>query len=262
MTPVQQAALLGVIQGLTEFLPVSSSAHLRLVPELAGWPYLGKGFDVALHGGTLLALMAYFRAELLRLLQALLPGREPDVVARRLLARLALASVPVATVGYLLEKFLESHFQSSLSIAFWLALVGVLMLLAERGPERAGPVGLGQALAVGCAQVLALFPGASRSGTTLAAARWLGLERREAARFCFLMGFPVILGATVYKLLKLEGGPPELLLTGMACAALSGLVAIHLCLRVLPRWGLAPFALYRIALAVLLVARSAVDSWQ
>lgn len=251
MTPVQQAALLGVVQGLTEFLPVSSSAHLRLIPELAGWPYLGKGFDVALHGGTLLALLAYFRSDFRRFL----PGPEPDVAARRLLGQLCLASVPVALVGFFLEKLLESHFQDTLSIAFWLALVAIFMVLADRGPRATQALSWRQCLLIGCAQVLALFPGASRSGTTLAAARLCGLDRAQAARFCFLLGFPVILGATLYKLLRMEPMPLEVLLSGMSMAALSGFWAIHLCLRWLPRWGLWPFALYRLALALGLVFR-------
>lgn len=252
MSPLGQAALLGVIQGLAEFLPVSSSAHLRLVPELTGWPYLGKGFDVALHGGTLFALVAYFWNDLTRLGRALLPWREPDVRARRLAWQIALASVPVATVGFLLEKFLEGHFQGPLSIAFWLALVGLAMLLADRRPATRQSLSLPQAVLVGCAQVLALFPGASRSGTTLATARALGMEPEAATRFCFLLGLPVILGATVYKLLKLEAVPLDLLLVGMSSAALSGFAAIHLALRWLPRYGLGPFALYRFGVAVLL----------
>ncbi|MCE7870058.1 undecaprenyl-diphosphate phosphatase [bacterium CPR1] len=258
MTPLQQAALLGLVQGLTEFLPVSSSAHLRLIPELAGWPYLGKGFDVALHGGTLVALVAYFRSDLGRLLSSLLPGRESDPAARRLLGRLALASLPVASFGFLLEHFLESHFQGALSVAFWLTLVGLAMALADRSPGRLEmrELSLVQALLVGLSQVLALFPGASRSGTTMAAGRQLGLTRVEAARFSFLLGFPVILGATIYKLLRWEGGDPLILLVGILAAASSGFLAIRLCLALLPRWGLLPFALYRLALALLLCLRS------
>lgn len=252
MNAVQQAALLGVLQGLTEFLPVSSSAHLRLVPELVGWPYLGKGFDVALHGGTLLALVAYFRAELARLARSLIPGREPDPEARRQLLHLAAASLPVATVGFLLEKFLEGHFQDLRSMAFWLAAVGLAMGLADRWPGSRARLSLGQAVLVGLAQVLALFPGASRSGSTMAASRWLGLDRQAAARFSFLLGLPVILGATLYKLLRLEGIDLTVLLSGMSCAALSGWLALHLCFRWLPRIGLGPFMVYRLALAALL----------
>lgn len=256
MTPVQQAALLGVLQGLTEFLPVSSSAHLRLVPELAGWPYLGKGFDVALHGGTLFALMAYFRADLLRLVRAVTPGREPDPEGRRLLGQLAAASLPVATVGFLLEKFLEGHFQDLRSMAFWLAAVGLAMGLADRIPGQRTRLELRQAMLVGLAQVLALFPGASRSGTTMAASRGLGLEREAAARFSFLLGLPVILGATVYKLLRLDGIDLPVLLAGMSCAALSGWLALHVFFRWLPRIGLGPFTVYRLALAALLLLLS------
>lgn len=258
MTPLQQAALLGLVQGLTEFLPVSSSAHLRLIPELAGWPYLGKGFDVALHGGTLVALVAYFRADFSRLLACLRPGREADPAARRLLGQLALASLPVATVGFLLEHFLESHFQGAVSVAFWLALVGLAMALADRSPGRLEMRELSwrQALMVGVSQVLALFPGASRSGATMAAGRRLGLTRTEAARFSFLLGFPVIVGTTLYKLLRWEGGDPVLLLVGVLAAACSGFLAIRLCLAVLPRWGLLPFALYRLALALFLCLRA------
>lgn len=263
---VLQAAILGVLQGLSEFLPVSSSAHLVLLPKLLGWPYLGKAFDVALHFGTLLALMTALRPQIERLAQAtagllrpLNPSLEPE---RRLALRIVLGSVPVAFLGFVLEDFVEHHCQGVITVSFTLLLGAAGLFWAEIVPHRSlkelHQLTLKDAWLIGLAQALAIVPGVSRSGATMSAALALGVERAEAARFSFLLSLPVVAGASLYKALKLGWGtiPSELILpmiVGVACSSLSGYVCLRAFLRYLRRASLKPFAAYRVGLALVLL---------
>jgi undecaprenyl-diphosphatase len=265
-----QAIVIGIVQGLTEFLPVSSSAHLIVLPRLLGWndPFLNSAeFDVMLHLGTLVALLAYFWRDLWRLLTAWLRsvaerrlGPDPD---SRLAWLLAVSVVPAALLGALFEDFFDTAFRERIALVAVLLLVGAALLwLAERhGRRERGLEGLRlrDSLAIGAAQALALFPGISRSGITIAAGLFLGLEREAAARFAFLMGVPVIAGAGLWKIRQLiEGGTgtfdPLVLGAGMVAATVSGLIAIWFLLAYLRRHDTSPFIYYRVAFAGLIFA--------
>lgn len=254
-----QALLLGVVQGLTEFLPVSSSAHLVLLPEMGGGDYLGKGFDVALHAGTLVAVVGYFRAELARLLPALLgaarTGRLDGDPWRLQAVLIVLALVPAGLAGLLLEEHVESFHHVPL-IAALLIVFGLLLEAADRWgrqARRASSLRGAEALLIGLAQAVALVPGVSRSGATMTAGLALGLTREEAARFSFLLSVPLIAAAALLKLPEMAGDPLPLGL-GMAGAALSGLVSIHFLLRYLRGGGVLPFVAYRVVFGILLLA--------
>ena len=264
-----QAVAIGVVQGLTEFLPISSSAHLILLPRMLGWddPFLNSaGFDVMLHLGTLAALLAYFWRDLWRLFRAgldsLREGRIGDDPDRRLAWLVALTVVPAALVGALFEDLFDTLFRERLALVALLLLVGAAILwLAERrgGQDRSMEgLRLSDAVVMGAAQAVALFPGISRSGITIAAGLFVGLDRASAARFSFLMGTPIIAGAGLWKLRLLPGGgfgefDPAVLLGGMLAAALAGLVAIRFLLRYLRDHRTDLFIWYRVAFAASIV---------
>jgi undecaprenyl-diphosphatase len=262
--------VIGVVQGLTEFLPVSSSAHLIVLPRVLGWndPFLNSAaFDVMLHLGSLAALLVYFWRDLWRLLGAWLHsiaerslGSDAD---RRLAWFLAISVVPAALLGALLEDFFDTAFRERIALVAVFLLAGAALLwLAERHGRRErglDALRLRDAVAIGVAQALALFPGTSRSGITIAAGLLLGLEREAAARFAFLMGVPVIAGAGMWKLRELGAGTaggfdPLVLLAGMTAAALSGLLAISILLAYLRRNDTMPFVLYRVVFAAAIFA--------
>lgn len=259
MSPLQAAAL-GAIQGLTEFLPISSSAHLYVVPTLLGWTYEGLAFDVALHWGTLLALLiAYWRdwRDLGR--DAFAGGATERRRAWGWIARLAVASVPAAVAGLLLEDAAAGWLRSLPLQAAMLALFGLLLWgvdrLAPPGREVAAP-GWVACLVVGCAQALALVPGVSRSGVTITAGRAVGLSRVSAARFSFLLATPITFGAGLLELRHLPGSLPLLpLVTGVITAAVIGLLAIRGLVQWLSRAGFGPFLVYRLALAAFILVR-------
>ncbi|MBA3412283.1 MAG: undecaprenyl-diphosphate phosphatase, partial [Actinobacteria bacterium] len=205
-----QALVLGLVQGLTELLPISSSGHLILVPWLANWEYLkahdefNQTFDVALHLGTLFAVVAYFRRDVGQLIAAwveTLRRRRIESPAERVAWFVALATIPAATVGALGENFITGTLGEPWQIAILLAVFAVILWLADRKPPRKemAELGFGAAVAVGLAQSLALAPGVSRSGITITAGRFLGLDRDAAARFSFLLLIPTTFGAIVWK---------------------------------------------------------------
>jgi undecaprenyl-diphosphatase len=251
-----QSAVLGVVQGLTEFLPVSSSGHLILAPRLLGWPDQGLAWDAAVHLGTLVALLAYFRRDL---------GRMVRGVDLGLGVLLAVATVPAAAAGLLLGPAIEAHLRSPRLVAAGLIGWGLLMWAADRHAARRRSavtdprqVGWGPGLLVGVAQALALVPGTSRSGVTITAGLAAGLSRAAAARFAFLLGIPVTAGAGGLKTLALLGqgldaavlGP---LLLGMVTAFAAGLGAVWFLVRFLERRSLLPFVAYRWALGLVIL---------
>lgn len=258
-----QAIVLAIVQGLSEFLPISSSGHLILVPHAFGWPDQGLAFDVAVHVGTLAAVLGYFRRELLAMAGAWfgsLAGRglTPD---GRLAWCIVLGTIPVGIVGLLFNDLIESMLRNPLFVAGTLALFGVLMWLADwLGAERRDEQSIGwrDALLIGCAQALALMPGTSRSGVTMTMGRALGLTRPAAARFSFLLAVPGIAMAGGYELLQLLTGPGDgadwgLMALGAVVAAVTGYLCIHGLLRIIARIGLWPFTLYRLMIATLIV---------
>lgn len=254
-----QAFVLGMVQGLGEFLPISSSGHLIVVPWLLGWPEHGLSFDVALHVGTLVAVVLAFASDWLRILasaaRGVVAGRpfaDPDA---RLLWLLGLASVPGAVAGLLLDKWAESSFRSPALVACTLAGMGLVLLVADRRARRGDPreVSLREAILIGLAQAAAIVPGVSRSGATISMGLLLGHRREDAARFSFLLATPITLGAALVKARHLVvGGDPAVLL-GMATAAVFGLLSIKLLLRYVRTRDYSPFVFYRLALAALVL---------
>ena len=265
-----QALVLGIVQGLTELLPISSSGHLILVPWLADWEYLqmheefNQTFDVALHVGTLVAVVAYFRWDLARLVAAWVASvrrREIATPDERIAWFVVVATIPAAVVGALAEDLIAEHLGEPWQIALFLAAFAVILWLADRREptRRMSDLGLGTALAVGLAQSLALAPGVSRSGITISAARFLGLDRDSAARFSFLLLVPIVFGASVWKGLTevvlgdLPPGSSGPFLVGMIAAAVSGLAAIWALLGYVRRHDYSVFVVYRL-LAALVIA--------
>lgn len=241
------AAAWGLIQGLTEFLPISSSGHLVLIPALFGFEEPSLAASVMLHLGTLVAVVAYYRSDLLRLLHL-----RTDPEARRVLLLLAIGTVPAALVGLTLHGPIEVVFSEPWLAAVALMVTGVILiftLLVGRGIRRLAEGRWTDGAVVGLAQAFALLPGISRSGMTIAAGMAQGFQRTEAARFAFLLSIPAIAGAALIDGIDLveRGGFTWDLLLGMAVAAVVGYLAIAGLLRILVRVGLLPFALYCLA---------------
>lgn len=286
-----QAIVLGVLQGMTEFLPVSSSGHLQGVPYLLGWQSGSLTFDVLVHAGTLLAVLVYFRGDLWFLASRAfgLGGTHPAEERRqawRVIGLLAVGSVPAALAGLLFEDVFEAAFGSIRAVAAFLLFTGGLLWFAERlrtgraaaqlgkdvgdltGSERAldpgrreDTVGWRDAGLIGAAQAVAIFPGVSRAGSTMAAGMMLGLSRAAAARFSFLLSIPIIIGATVFKLPDFGTAEPGTLVftpleqtAGFLAAAISGYVAISYLLKLVQSRTLLGFARYVVAFAAILFA--------
>jgi len=254
-----EAIVLAIVQGLTEFLPISSSAHLILMPRLLGWADQGLAFDVAVHFGTLLAVLWYFREEVRGILIACLAalvGHTHDRNDARLGWEIVVATLPVVCAGFLFEDFIETELRSPLVIATTTALFGVLLWVADFHKKEISDernVGFGVALLIGLAQVLALIPGTSRSGITITAALALGLSRGAAARFSFLLSMPAIAGAALLETLELLDSPLPVdwtvMFVGLAAAAVSAYFCIRVFLGAIDRIGMLPFTIYRLLLA-------------
>lgn len=267
--------ILALIQALTEFLPISSSGHLALASQLFGWEYQGISFDLALHFGTLLAVVGYFRRDLFALAREVLrwrPGQAMNPM-QKLGLGLAVATVPAVIVGLLLGDAGALVLRHPVVIAINLIVFGVLLWIADRKTrdnrfqqatasadfaEDAQAVfsrmTLKQAVLIGCAQALALVPGTSRSGITMTAGLFVGLTRAAAARYSFLLSVPVMILATVHSLWEMRHATAHVawgdMAVGAAISAVAGLGVIHFFLGVIRRVGVAPFVLYRIALGV------------
>jgi undecaprenyl-diphosphatase len=265
--PIYQAVILGIVQGLTEFAPVSSSGHLILVPWLFDWPILedvalNKTFDVALHIGTFFGALAYFWRDVATYIRGFFSS-----IARRSLQRpeerlawfILIGTIPGAVVGAGLEGVIEEDLGAPWLIAVMLVVFGILLYYVDRvAPKRkeVDDVTALDALLIGTAQAMALSPGVSRSGVTITAARWRGLDRETAARFSFLLSLPVIGGAGFYKGLDVvrEGLPPGMgppFLWGFVASAVSGFLVIWLLLAYVRKRDFAPFIVYRLAAALL-----------
>jgi undecaprenyl-diphosphatase len=270
-----QAAILGLVQGLTEFLPVSSSAHLVIVPWLFGWPDPGIAFDVALHMGTVIAVLAYFWRDWLNIIQGLLrvvSTRRIDDPQGKLGVYILLGTIPGVIAGLLLETRIDESFHSAdpsrqangiLIIAVLMIALAAALFLAERLARHRLDITqltLGAALGVGLAQALAVLPGVSRSGSTITAGLFAGLKREAAARFSFLLGTPIIVGSGIkkgYDVLQAGGIPADqqaAFAIGFVVAVISGYLAIWLLLRFLQRNSTLPFIVYRVVVGGLLIA--------
>jgi undecaprenyl-diphosphatase len=265
---ILQAIVLGVLQGLAEFLPISSSAHLALTPWILGWESPGLAFDVALHVGTLAAVLWFFRAQWATLVRA---GRRMAITRRietdeeRRVLFLVIATIPGGVGGLLLADYAETVFRTPALIATTLIIMGIILWAIDRfSPhERAlSDMRWTHALLYGLAQVFALVPGVSRSGATMTAGRAMGFHRESAAVFAFLMSMPITAAAAVYEVPKAitEGGLGAPIIAGVVASALSGWLAISVLLRYVARHGYGAFAVYRIALGLGVLALVAARS--
>ena len=259
---ILQIVILALVQGLTEFLPISSSAHLILVPVLTDWPDQGLAFDVAVHAGTLTAVVLYFRKELARMIiewfVSFKGSLTPDA---RLAWAVLIGTIPVGLAGLLFKDLIETQLRSPMVIAVATIIFGLLLWYADRTGKRSKTeygLLLCDVLIIGLAQALALIPGTSRSGITITAGLMLGMKRQAAARFSFLLSIPVILLAgsleTVEYLSAASIQDAQPLLIGALISAVSAYACIHYFLKLLERIGMLPFVAYRLVLGVVLVA--------
>jgi undecaprenyl-diphosphatase len=269
MDTILQAIVMGIVQGLTEFLPISSSGHLLLVPHMAGWddPFITSlAFTVMLHVGTLVALFAYFWRDWVRLVPAGLATirdrsfqGDPD---RKLAWLIAVTMPPAVILGVTLNDFFEEQVRQELLVAVTLVIGAGILWMADRLGRRTKPLGdlgFGAAFGIGLAQAVALVPGISRSGISISAGLFAGLTREGAARFSFLMATPITLGAVIWEVRKLASGEsgvtPDLgiLVAGMIAAAAAGFIAIAFLLRYLRNHSMTVFVVYRLVLAAVVV---------
>lgn len=251
-----QVVILALIQGVTEFLPVSSSAHLILPSQLLGWEDQGLAFDVAVHVGTLAAVIFYFRQSLLKIVRGWLSSglsRTPSEDAK-LAWYIALATLPAGLAGLLLGDWIEAYARSIGLIAMTTIVFGVVLGIADKrhGSISMAQMTLGMALIIGLVQMLALIPGTSRSGITLTAALFLGMQRADGARFSFLLSIPLILAAGCLHGIKLVQSTAAVawgdIVLGVVVSAVSALLCIHYFLAFINRIGMLPFVVYRLLL--------------
>jgi undecaprenyl-diphosphatase len=255
------AAVLGLVQGATEFLPVSSSGHLILVPWLLGWPDQGLAFDAAVHLGTVLALLIYFGGEIGHLTSGVMAGRPSE---RRLGIGVVLATIPAGVAGLALEQVIQTRLRSTTVVAWSTILWALVLWWADRHAAQGGrvhdvhDVGIGRAIAIGLAQTLALVPGTSRSGITISAGLFSGLDRSTAATFALFLGLPVTIAAGLLETLalaraELTGNDLAVLAVGISTSFAAGLAAIRFLVTYLRRRTLLVFVVYRIVLGVVLL---------
>jgi undecaprenyl-diphosphatase len=261
-----QALVLGLLQGLSEFLPISSSAHLALTPWFFGWEPGGLAFDVALHIGTLAAVAWYFRKEWVALAVSgvnIVRQRSVKTNDEWRLVFLVVATIPAAIAGLTVEDLAETTFRSPRLIAINLMVMGVLLWLVDRSARRDRPLdqmSLRDAITIGFIQCLALLPGVSRSGSTITGGRLLGFDRQAAAVFSFLMSFPVTLAAAILKAPDAftPGTDASTIFIGIAAAAVSSWLAIAVLLRFVAKYSFGIFAAYRVVLGLIVLATIAV----
>lgn len=256
-----QIIVLALVQGLTEFLPISSSAHLILVPYLTDWPDQGLAFDVAVHVGTLTAVVLYFRKEINAMFfawLASLKGRHSD--ESKLAWAVLIGTIPVGLAGLLFKDVISEHLRTPLVIAATTIVFGILLgysYCSGKGKRNEYSISFFDVFVIGCAQAIALIPGTSRSGITITAGLFLGLSAQASARFSFLLSIPVIVlagGVETLDYLKVASiGDMNDLIIGAAISAISAYLCIHFFLKLLDRIGMAPFVAYRLALGLLLL---------
>ena len=264
--PIYQAIILAIVQGLTEFLPVSSTAHLAVIPRLFGWTDRGLDYDVALHLGTLLAVLIYFFRDWVQVVANGLGlsyrGAKPDENSRLLLWFLVAATIPGALAGKLLKDYAEGPWRNLYVIGASMIILGIIMGVADRfGKEKRGldQMSWTDALLIGIGQAFAIIPGVSRSGSTITVGRFRHLDREAAARFSFLLSTPIIAGAAAADALEMrKTGIPEDMkmpyLVGMVVSAIVGVVVIAFFLKYLKRHSLSVFVWYRVIFGIMVIA--------
>ena len=258
-----QILVLALVQGLTEFLPISSSAHLILMPYFMGWDDQGLAFDVAVHVGTLSAVVLYFRQQLISISQDWVESiqKRQNYGDSRLVWAIGIGTIPVGLAGLLFGDLIEEHLRSTLVIALTTILFGILLGWADiKGRRERDEHSLSwrDIIVIGCAQALALIPGTSRSGITITAALMLGLTRAAAARFSFLLSIPAIFLPGALKVIELYNSPDKIewgsIVLGVILSAVSAYLCIHYFLKLLEKIGMMPFVAYRLVLGVILLA--------
>lgn len=264
---ILQSVVLGIIQGLTEFLPISSSGHLVFVPKIFGWRDQGLSFDVIVHLGSLVAVAIYFREKLLKmLLGVVLVKSRKYKVERRFAWLIILTIIPAGIVGLLFGDWIETNLRSSLVIGVGLVFWGIVLWIADvyskkikvESRKNTKQVDWKSVLFIGCAQAVALIPGTSRSGITMTAGLFSKLDKKSAAEFSFLMSVPIIMLAGGLNLLELiQKGLGDLnlpvLIAGFVAAAVSGFIAIAGLMKIIQKWSFKPFVIYRIIVGVLIL---------
>jgi undecaprenyl-diphosphatase len=268
--PIYQVVVLAIVQALTEFLPISSTAHLVLIPWLFGWKDGGLTFDVALHAGTLVAVIIYFFQDWVQIIAqgfGLHFGRDQDLKQNRnLLWLLAVASIPIGIFGYLFDKQADTTWRQPYVIGTMLILVGIVMWIAEKrriGSKSMSTIQMSDGIAVGLAQAVSVIPGTSRSGATISAGLFRNMNRETAARFSFLLSTPAIAAAVAKKFWDVhkEGGIPAdmkvPIVVGIAVSGVLGAIVIAFFLRYLRRSSLMPFVWYRIVFGIIVIALAA-----
>lgn len=266
-----EAIFLGLIQGLTEFIPVSSSGHLIIIPKLLGWKDMGLTFDVALHLGTVIALIAFFWKDWVKIITQFYAHivKKKDYIEMessgsygRQMIPIIVACVPAAIVGYKWDSYISEHLRNPYLVIIPMVLIGLVMLLGEKLGRRNRPMGqmtYKDYIIIGLAQAMALFPGVSRSGATITTGLFLNLEREAAARFSFLMSMPIIVAAALLQFHKnfmkvgVHGSELAVFAVGLVVAAISGYLAIRFLMNFVQKKSLAAFAIYRFAFAVLVL---------
>ena len=257
-----QLIVLAIVQGLTEFLPISSSGHLVLVPSVFGWTDQGLAFDVAVHFGSLLAVCVFFRYDIAALLRGVrrILGGDFGADSARMAWCLGLGTIPAALAGLLFAGWIAANLRDPMVVVATLSGYGILMALVDRlapAARNITDIGIREAMIIGCAQALALIPGTSRSGVTITVGRMLGFARQDAARFSFLLSAPVILLATLYEAVNLATAEQSVAWGGLSLAimisAVVAYISIEFFMRVVNAIGLLPFAIYRLALAGVLL---------
>jgi len=253
--PILHAIILGVIQGLTEILPISSSAHLVIVPWVLKWPYQGLDYDVALHVGTALAILAYFFKDWVDIIKSAFGKSE--TYQKNILLYIIVATIPAAALGLIFENLAETIFRSPLVIISTLFIFAVILYLADRFGKKEVPlrkISVKTSIFIGFAQALALIPGVSRSGITITAGLYKGLSREAAAKFSFLLATPIIISAGILELSKLSFTDLNLVFwTGVVASAVSGFITINFLLNFVKKSSMNLFVIYRICLAVFML---------
>ena len=259
---ITQLIVLAIVQGLTEFLPISSSGHLILVPSLFGWTDQGLAFDVAVHFGSLIAVFIFFREDIYSLLSGLqdvLTGRVSSFNAR-MVWNLGVGTIPAGIAGLLFAAWIAANLRDPLVVVITLATYGILMAVVDRyasAKRSIADIRIRDAFLIGCGQALALIPGTSRSGITITVGRFLGIARHDAAKFSFLLSVPIVLMATLLEVVLLVTGDRPVvwsnLVLGICISALVGYVSIAFFMRMVSVIGLLPFAIYRLVLAAVII---------
>jgi len=261
---ILQSVVLGFIQGLTEFLPISSSGHLIFVPKIFGWGDQGLSFDVIVHLGSLLAVVIYFRNKLWKMVKGFLLVKNIEYKTERQFAWLIILTiVPAGIIGLLFGDWIEANLRSSMVIGVGLIFWGIVLYLAENFSQKSKVKSLKStnwrnALFIGCAQAIALIPGTSRSGITMTAGLFSKMDKKSAAEFSFLMSVPIIILAGGLNLLELvQKGLGDLnlsvLMAGFVAAAVSGFIAIAGLMKIIQKWSFKPFVIYRIVVGILIL---------